>query len=323
MGFSALLDSFAGKRAVVLGDVMLDEYVFGTIDRISPEAPVMVVRKRRMEHVPGGAANVAKNVAALGGTATVIGIVGEDESGKRFQSSLQEGSGIEYRVLSSPHRVTTCKTRIIANHSHQVLRIDEETVEDLGDEDQARLIDFVRGALAEADVLVMSDYRKGVLTESLVREVIRLAREASVPVVVNAKPGSARFFSGAELMTLNKSEAEALGEAVIGSVSDAVSVAKRAGEVCGVKCPVVTLGDKGMVAVWEGQEAVVPAPEVEAYDVAGAGDTALATLALGLAAKGLDSAIFELAVQTSAKVVQHVGVAVPGPGDLASIRALG
>ena len=323
MAFGPLLDSFKGKSIVVLGDVMLDEYLFGTIDRISPEAPVMVVRKKSVMHVPGGAANVAKNIMALGGNARVVGVVGDDRNGEAFMDSLGADSRIESRVIVSKERMTTTKTRVVANHSHQVLRIDEECSDGVDDGERDLLVAEIEQSLKGADCLVMSDYLKGVLTPGVASHAIKLAREKGIPVAVNAKPKSARYFSGADLLTLNRREAEEVFDCRISDPAIGFKAAREGLRECKVGCVVVTLGDQGLVASWEEGQTSCPAPEVEAYDVAGAGDTTLATLALGLATRGLCAEIFDLAVQTSAKVVQHVGVAVPSETDLAQIRSLG
>jgi rfaE bifunctional protein kinase chain/domain len=320
MGFGEMLDSLEGLRAVVLGDVMLDEYIVGSVDRISPEAPVMVVRKKESRWVPGGAANVAKNIAALGGEVEVIGVVGDDEGGARLQEAIEKQGGLRSRLVVDGTRVTTRKTRVVANHSHQVLRIDEEVNDSVSTDVVDRILEGLN--FSAVDLVVLSDYLKGMLTEGLVSRVIGLAREAGKPVVVNAKPQSAGLFGGADLVTLNRGEAAA----VIGERPRDLNHAKDIAEELFVKLHVegvlVTMGELGMSAGWRGGSSVVRAPEVEAYDVAGAGDTVLATVGMGLARHGYCDQVFELGAEMGARVVQHIGVAVPTQRDLDSIRSL-
>jgi len=320
MSFGSQLDSIQGVRAIVIGDVMLDEYIVGSISRISPEAPVMVVRKEKTNWVPGGAANVAKNIAALGGEARVLGVAGDDEGGRLLREAIDAQPGLDAQLMSEAGRVTTRKTRILANHSHQVLRVDEESNAPVSRE----VVDWVISKLEldSVDVVFLSDYLKGMLTPAMVQAVIELAKLAEKPVIVNAKPSSAKSFIGADLLTLNRSEATEVFGHRPESLAEGVKVAAHLRNELGVSGVLVTMGDLGMSASWAGGDVEVAAPAVEAFDVAGAGDTVLATIGLGYAKFGFDPQIFELAAQTSAKVVQHVGVAIPTASDLDSIRSL-
>jgi D-beta-D-heptose 7-phosphate kinase/D-beta-D-heptose 1-phosphate adenosyltransferase len=321
--FGSLLDSFAGLRVVVVGDVMLDEYIIGSVDRISPEAPVMVVRKRSSRWVPGGAANVGKNVVALGGEAVVLGITGEDLGAEMLATGLGELAGLKSDLVGDRGRVTTRKTRVVANHSHQVLRIDEEDTAPITSDVEADLLSAWEGWLEAADVLVFSDYRKGLLTPGLVGGLMQAARKTGVPVLANAKPDSAAIFAGADLVSLNRSEVGGvLGRKPVDR-AEATLMGSDLADVTGTRAVLMTLGDLGMVAWSAGESFEIAAPEVEAYDVAGAGDTVLATVAMGWSRRGFNRDVFALAAQTGAKVVQHIGVAVPTAGDLSAIRTLG
>jgi D-beta-D-heptose 7-phosphate kinase/D-beta-D-heptose 1-phosphate adenosyltransferase len=315
-----LLESLDGVRATVLGDLMLDEYVFGRASRISPEAPVMVVRQERTSAVPGGAANVAKNVTALGGTVRVIGVIGADDAGQALAGALRALPKTNATVIKDAGRVTTRKTRIVADHAHQVLRVDNESTEPVLRSIGDQLVDAVVAAMKDSDVLVLSDYTKGVLTEAVARGAIEAAGKK--PVVVNLKPSTARQYRGASLVTLNRSEGSALSDVDIQSDADARSAAERARSTLGVGSVVVTLGESGMVAATEGGVFSAIPPRVEVNDPAGAGDTVIATLALCLARGPLDQSALQLAAETSARVVRHVGVAVPDERDLAEVRAL-
>ncbi|MBC8064711.1 MAG: bifunctional heptose 7-phosphate kinase/heptose 1-phosphate adenyltransferase, partial [Chlorobia bacterium] len=203
MKFKALLKSFVGQNVLVLGDLMLDEYIVGKATRISPEAPVMVVKQHRTFSVPGGAANVAKNVVALGGKATVVGVVGEDAAG----IDLQEALGEHGFIIPDPNRPTTRKTRILADTAHQVLRIDHESEDPLEPDIEDAVLAAISDRMDTAQVVLLSDYTKGVLTPGVVAGVIQMAAKKGIPVVANAKPSSLPFYSGATLVSLNAREA--------------------------------------------------------------------------------------------------------------------
>jgi rfaE bifunctional protein kinase chain/domain len=320
LNFKPLLNKFKTLHALVLGDLMLDEYIVGKATRISPEAPVMVVRQHRTFSVPGGAANVAKNIEALGAKATVIGVVGEDPAG----IDLQEAMGEHGFVIPDPSRPTTRKTRVLADTAHQVLRVDHES-EDLLDPDmEDAVIAAVKERIAEVQVVLLSDYTKGVLTPGVVAGVIQLAKKHGVPVVANAKPSSIGYYSGATLASLNAKEAaEAVGvkdilrnengNGLSDKPRDAAIKLQRDYKIDHI---LITLGDYGMCT----ESFYVNPQKVEVFDTAGAGDTTIATVALGMAAKGFEPIIFDLAARTSAAVVSHVGVAVPSAEDLQKIR---
>ena len=323
MSFGELLDSFQHMPVVVVGDVMLDEYHFGRATRISPEAPVMVIRHQRSAHVPGGAANVALNMRALGASPTLIGVAGDDEAGSLLAESLA-ASGLEHsRLIRAKGRPTTRKTRIVADHSHQVLRMDWEEDGELDGAAEAVLHDAVRDAVRQAAVVVLSDYLKGALTSSVSRAAIDAARANGVPVVVNPKPRTLSQYEGATLVSLNRSEAaEALGRHQGLQSEDALEAACQIRSEGGFGSVLITLGEAGMAAAGD-KRIRVEAPKVEVYDTAGAGDTVIATVALGLAAIGFEEEVFRLAAQTSASVVRHVGVATPSEADLAELRHQG
>ena len=315
-----LLDRMAQLHATVVGDVMLDEYIVGRVSRVSPEAPVLVVQRTETRWVPGGAANVAKNAAALGASATVIGVTGTDEGADRLREALAVQPGLRSALVPDPARVTTRKTRVVADHSHQVLRIDDESTEPISSDVAAGVAAEVGQDLAGSDVLLISDYRKGLLTPESAAALVALGRERGIPVVVNAKPGSAAWFAGATLLSLNRSELSATVGEPIPDVAAAERLVESARVTLGVDALLATLGEQGQVVADAQGVHHYEAPRVEAYDVAGAGDTVIATVALGVAALGLAPAVFQLAIATGAKVVRHVGVAVPTPEDLAEIR---
>jgi D-beta-D-heptose 7-phosphate kinase/D-beta-D-heptose 1-phosphate adenosyltransferase len=302
---------------------MLDEYVFGRATRISPEAPVMVVKHHRTTTVPGGAANVARNLIALGAKTQTIGVAGCDEAGNLLECSLQEHGFSNVLLVRDEGRATTRKTRVIADHTHQVLRIDQEDDVPVSESVQEKIVEGARHSIASVDVVVMSDYLKGVLSAEVARAVLAEAKKAGKPVMVNPKPRSLAHFRGASLVSLNRAEAsEALGLHSGLTDADAASSAAKLRVDSGADSVLVTLGEAGMVAANESEHLKVQAPKVEVYDTAGAGDTVIATVALGMAAVGFRQEVFELAALTAASVVRHVGVATPSASDLDSIRHL-
>lgn len=321
-GFGPLLDRFKGMRALVVGDLMLDEYIFGRATRISPEAPVMVVRQVGAKAVPGGAANVALNLAALGSEVHVTGVVGTDIAGQTLERELIERGSQVGSLVRDGGRITTRKTRVLADHAHQVLRIDDEEDEPIRPEIESELLERIEAALPGCDVVVLSDYLKGTLTERVVHETINLCHCRRITIVANPKPRSASLFNRATLISLNRYEAtDLLGlryPLALEDAADAATELRLRLEVDGV---LITLGEAGMVAAGQDGTINIRAPRVEVYDTAGAGDTVVATVALGHAAMGFEDEVFELAAQTGAKVVQRVGVACPTPEDLEDLRS--
>jgi len=317
VSFSGLLDSFRERKLLVVGDIMLDEYIFGNATRISPEAPVMVIRHRETTRLPGGAANVAKNIAAYGAEVHLIGLAGDDSAGELLREALNAAS-LPSSLVTSPSRATTRKTRIVADASHQVLRVDQEDDAPIAEDQENELLAAIEGKLPEFDAIVLSDYLKGCISERVARVVHQLAKANWKPVVANPKPASLANYRGATLISLNRSEAsEAWGRKV--NRENAIQAASELREIHRAEAMVVTMGDIGM-AVSGSDSFLVQAPRVEVADPAGAGDTVIATIALGVASAGFTKPIFELAAQAAAKVVGHVGVATVSEEDLTSLR---
>jgi rfaE bifunctional protein kinase chain/domain len=266
------LDAMARARVLVVGDVMLDRYWFGEVERISPEAPVPVVRVARREDRLGGAANVARNVVALGGHATLIGLVGTDEAGDSI-TRLATEAGIQADLVADAENPTTLKLRVLGRQQ-QLLRVDFEqapapaTLDDL----DAR----IARQLAQHDVLVLSDYAKGAL--SRVESLIALARDAGVPVLVDPKGDDYTRYRGATLVTPNRAEMqEAVGRWATESQLDARAQALR--EELELEALLVTRSEQGMTLFTAAGREHVDAQAHEVFDVSGAGDTVLATLA--------------------------------------------
>ncbi|MFI5385334.1 MAG: bifunctional heptose 7-phosphate kinase/heptose 1-phosphate adenyltransferase [Fimbriimonadales bacterium] len=322
MSFKAVLESMRGRKALIVGDLMLDEYIVGRATRISPEAPVMVIRQQSTMSMPGGAANVAKNVIALGGYATILGIVGCDAAAEDLKRSLAEQQIDHTSLVHDPSRPTTRKTRVLADHAHQVLRIDHEDERPLSSEAESELLTQALALMEAHEVVVLSDYLKGALTPRVAVAIIKGTHEKGIPVVANPKPRSLVQYAGATLISLNRAEAsEALGHWQSLSDAEAPAAARELKDRLGVAMTLITLGESGLVACAE-EAFLIPAPRVEVYDTAGAGDTIIATVALGAAAAVDFRSTLELAAQAAAAVVRKVGVATPSPEDLELITRL-
>lgn len=280
----AILDRFTNLRILVVGDLMLDEYLWGAVSRISPEAPVMVVEVQRTTHCLGGAGNVASNVKALGGVPALAGVAGGDTMGDVLvEHAAACGSGPD-AILRVPQRPTTVKTRIVA-HSQQVVRVDRETRAPLSANEEHGLRDVVLRALPSCDAVVLSDYAKGTLTDGLVREVVAGARAAGKPVAANLKPPRVDPFQGASLLSLNLLETERAANEAVPTTEALARVGSRLRAELACSALLITRGPDG-VALFTAHEPPVqiPARRVEVFDVAGAGDAVIGAATMALAA---------------------------------------
>lgn len=324
--YEQILQSFEGLRLVVIGDLMLDEYVFGVVRRISPEAPVPVVEWTEESFVPGGAANVVNNLLALGAQVSVFGVVGDDDKGRTLTAHLAESGADVTGVLVDSSRITTCKTRVIA-HSQQVVRLDREQRHPIPDPLQQELLRRLQTVLPRTHAVVLSDYQKGTLTPALVRETIERCAGAGIPVMANPKPPLLRHLSGAALASINLLEAQAFAnslgyEVELHTVSQVASHVARWREMLGVHALAITLGAQGiLLAPREVEPLHVPAMPVEVYDTAGAGDTVIATLACALAVGTDWRTAARLANASAGCVVRHVGVVPPRREEILRLLA--
>ena len=314
------LAEFPNKSSLVVGDLMLDHYIFGVAARISQEAPVIVIKQKRESSVPGGAANVAMNLMAMGAKTGVVGVIGDDQAADDLESSLRLSGVSPIEIYRDATRPTTCKTRVVANHSHQVLRIDVEEEKPITQAIEDELLKRVKSAAVGRDVILLSDYEKGAIPGSLIQKIVQVGKELGVPIVANAKPGSAQFYRGAKVLSLNRYESSmAMGYATPISDEMAIETAKKLRDEFEIDNLVITLGASGMVFANDHDAKSVPAIRVEVYDEAGAGDTVVATLALCATCGPIDAEALRLATHTAASVVRKVGVAVPTAEDLQQI----
>jgi D-beta-D-heptose 7-phosphate kinase/D-beta-D-heptose 1-phosphate adenosyltransferase len=277
---------FHSCRIIVVGDIMLDEYVFGTVGRISPEAPVPVVAVTRDARVPGGAANVALNLCGLRAAVEMAGLVGSDPAGRIVTRMLRARKIGVSAVMQDPDRPTTVKTRVIA-HSQQVVRVDREKSGPPARRTHDALLRRILSVLGDVHGVVFSDYRKGTLSEELVRKVTDAARERGIFVAVDPKQTDFSWYRGCTLITPNKKEAEAaLGGRELRSDLDVVEGGRELLRKAGAEAVLITRGEEGMTLVERGKKECfhIPVLARQVFDVTGAGDTVIGTVAACLAA---------------------------------------
>lgn len=316
---AAMVERLASGRVLCAGDVMLDRYVYGDVERISPEAPIPVLRVEAEMPVLGGAGNVARNVGALGGFVRLLAVIGSDDSGAEVRTLLEREERVAPALFVDESRRTTIKTRYIAARQ-QVLRADRESDGDVSNGIRAALLGLAAKEARDCGVVVLSDYGKGVLTPDSIRGLIAAAKSAGRPVIIDPKGRDFSRYRGATVITPNRRElAEATGMPV-DSDDAIVAAARRVIETCGIESILVTRSEEGMTLV-PGRASVlhVPAEAREVFDVSGAGDTAVATLAVAMAAGISLADAVRLANAAAGIVVGKVGTAVVHADELMAV----
>lgn len=317
------LSRFRGLRVMVIGDIMLDRFIWGNVTRISPEAPVPVVHVVREDAYPGGAANVARNLAPFAGRVDVLGVTGAGLLTDQLLGLLEAGGIATDGILVSHEHETIVKTRIIAR-SQQMARIDRETIRPPSPETLARALGWFRSQLPETDAVILEDYAKGFLTQELVDVVLREAAAAGVLVSVDPNPGNPLRWHGATVIKPNRREAfAAAGLMDPGDVSEAelmkalVSLGEALFAKWETRMLLITLGEHGMALLEPGKPVYhTPTRAREVFDVSGAGDTAIALFTLALAAGASAPDAAELSNMASGIVVGKVGTATLSPDEL-------
>ncbi len=310
-----ILDTIPNRRIVVLGDVMLDEFVWGDVTRISPEAPVPVVDVRRESTHLGGAANVLANLVALGTRGSVVGVVGKDAAGEHLRANLNSMSESKDSLIVDEFRPSTTKTRIIA-HSQLVVRADRESRKPVTTDIEDEIISRLKETLADASAFVVSDYDKGVVTQRILAEVLPFAYER-LPVLIDPKLRNFNSYRPATLITPNHHEALSMTGTDDDSDEGLQNTARLIQQCLACDAVLITRGDKGMMLLDQNnQSAYVKTAAREVYDVTGAGDTVIAALAAALAAGAtlLEAAVF--ANQAAGIVVGKVGTATASVDEL-------
>ena len=319
----ALVDGFAGRRLLVLGDLMLDHYLWGSCERISPEAPVPVVDVHRESSSLGGAGNVAANLAALGAEPVLVGLVGEDDRASKLFDAFAD-RGVETRaIVRDPSRPTTMKTRIIA-HSQQVVRADWESRADVDGRALQALLGTLDRELPRCHGLIVSDYGKGVVTRPVLEKAIGLARAKKLRVSVDPKESHIDSYRGVSILTPNQHEAGWVMGRRVTDEESLMSVGWGLQKRLDVDAALVTRGPEGM-SLFErsGRYTHLPTVAREVFDVTGAGDTVVSVVALALASGADYPEACYLANHAAGVVIREVGTATCSPGDLrASLAGL-
>jgi D-beta-D-heptose 7-phosphate kinase/D-beta-D-heptose 1-phosphate adenosyltransferase len=316
LGLGDCLARFEGVPVVVLGDLMLDEFVWGSVRRISPEAPVPVVEVESQTYRPGGAANVAANIVALGGVPRTVGIVGNDSAGGRLKALLSE-RGVGTRHVVDTSRRTTLKTRIIA-HNQQVVRADREDRSPLDHEIVDRIAAEFASAIAGARAVVVSDYDKGVIDPALLGRILPLAEGAGVPVFLDPKVAHADSYRPVTMITPNQREAGELSGIPFRDTESLLEAGKALLARFGCPYVLVTRGEDGMTLFGETEVHQIPATAREVFDVTGAGDTVIATLALAGASGASMIEAARLANYAAGIAVGKVGTATVSRSEIAA-----
>lgn len=313
-----LIDRFASRRITVMGDVMLDRFVIGRVSRISPEAPVPVVVFDHEEWRLGGAANVAHNLRALGAAVDLIGVIGDDEPGSQLKHELAARGIHATGLITDVERRTTTKMRVVTTRNHQVARVDYESDHDAGPAIEEALAAQLEMRAKSAQVILVSDYQKGVVTRRSMAHVSAYGQAAGLPVIVDPKVPHIDYYAGATLVTPNHVEAESATNMRIESHDDARRAAESLRKRLGVENVLITRGEHGMWLTHAGVDGYLPASALEVADVTGAGDTVIATLALAIAAGGNMAEAARLANEAASLVVGKFGASTVSPDELKS-----
>jgi D-beta-D-heptose 7-phosphate kinase/D-beta-D-heptose 1-phosphate adenosyltransferase len=302
-----ILENFSKVKVLVFGDVMLDRYWWGSVERISPEAPVPVVRLDKTTLIAGGAANVAANVAGLGAKPFLVGVVGDDKEAKSFPEILAKSNIPSEHLIEIKDRQTTVKTRVIA-HSQQIVRLDQETSESLNNAEENLVWLKLEKLFDEIEIIIVSDYAKGVLTENLLSRLITTAKEKNIKLLVDPKGKNYLKYKGATLLTPNKREAaEACKLEENGQTLVEVAGNQLISEI-ETDAILITKGEEGMTLFEKHKNPLnLKALARDVYDVTGAGDTVIATLAVAIGAGASLAKAAELANISAGIVVEQIG----------------
>jgi rfaE bifunctional protein kinase chain/domain len=312
-----LLSRLKGRTVLVIGDLMLDHFVIGSVDRISPEAPVPVVRFARDDYRLGGAANVAANLQALGAGVEVVGIVGDDPEGERLRAELSHAGIGTTGIVIDPSRCTTRKTRVVTTRNQQVARIDYEGDSEATGDLATELVGQIDRLAGATSAILISDYLKGVITREVVAAAVAAGARHGIPVTIDPKVPHATYYAGATLVTPNHHEAEAVAHMRLRSDADAAACARRVGELTGCANVLITRGEHGMWLHTPAGDTALHAEAREVSDVTGAGDTVIATLTLALAAGASLEDAARLANRAAGIVVGKFGPATVTVEELA------
>jgi rfaE bifunctional protein kinase chain/domain len=305
----AIQSSGARPKILVIGDLMVDHYIIGGATRLSPEAPVPIVNVKKETYTLGGAGNVVQNLVSLGAGVTVAGVIGDDAAATQVFDILTSEGVETHTIIKDNNRPTTVKTRVLAG-SHQLVRVDREVTDEVSDTIEDELIEKLDDYIAQADMVILSDYNKGLFSPSLTQRVIIQAAKHGKKVVIDPKGLNYEKYKGAFIIKPNRKElAEAAKVEKINSIESLQQAAKVIFGQTGTEYIVVTLSEEGMVILSELAYKSLPVKATEVFDVTGAGDTVLATMAYFIASGLSVEEACELANHAAAIVIRHVGSA--------------
>lgn len=312
MNYASLVKNFRDKRILVVGDIILDRYIWGKVERISPEAPVPVVEVTHEDYMLGGASNVASNIVSLGGRATIVGVVGKDAEAEILGRLLKE-KHIDANLFEDK-RPTTLKARVIA-HSQQVVRFDFEKTDRLGKKAETKIIEYLKEAIPKHDAIIISDYKKGVVSARLIREILGITKGRKF-ISLDPKVGHFRLYKGVSLITPNKTEAQDGSGIKITDRESLIRAGRTLLRKLNCKAVLITLGEKGMCLFERSKETEISTFAKKVFDVSGAGDTVIATFTLAHSAGAslVEAAI--IANHAAGIVVAQVGTATVTPKEL-------
>jgi len=308
--FKKIISKFRNAKILVIGDLMLDEFLWGNVSRISPEAPVPVVRVRSESFMPGGAANVANNIHALGATVHMAGVVGIDERGHILKGELEKKGLNVAGIVLDGERPTTLKTRVIAHHQ-QVVRIDRENSGELSGGAVDQIIDYVKEVIDDIDAIIIEDYGKGVIAPRVLQDVLRLAKRHKKIVTVDPKEEHFHYYKGVTAITPNHHEAANAVGMKIKDESSLVKIGKALLNRLKCEAALMTLGENGMQLFEKsGRITCIPTVAQDVFDVSGAGDTVIGAFTLALAAGASMTEAAHISNFAAGIVVGKVGIAV-------------
>ncbi|HWA63738.1 MAG TPA: D-glycero-beta-D-manno-heptose 1-phosphate adenylyltransferase [Caulobacteraceae bacterium] len=311
-----LLEAVAGARVVTVGDLMVDRFVYGDVSRISAEAPIPIMARQREAVMLGAAGNVARNVAALGGTAALVGVTGDDAAAREALGLIGAESGIEGFVIPDPDRPTTVKTRFVSA-GQQLLRVDLERTHPIAGEVEQRLVRTVHDVARGAGAILLSDYGKGVVTPTVIEACLAAARDTGALLIVDSKARSFARYGEADIVKPNAAELAYATDLPTETDAEVEVALARALELSPCRAILVTRSAKGMsLAVRGAPVRHFRRPPPEVFDTSGAGDTAIAALGLALAAKATAEAAIDFALLASSVVVEKAGTATASPDEL-------
>ncbi|OGI03002.1 MAG: hypothetical protein A2Y25_03655 [Candidatus Melainabacteria bacterium GWF2_37_15] len=313
-----IIDDFHKCSVLVVGDIILDEYIWGKANRLSPEAPVPVLEVEKYNYIPGGAANVANNIRTLGGNVTLAGVVGVDSQAETLNSILIKNNIDTSCLINTQERPTTVKTRLLAHNRQQLVRFDREVKTPVTSQTEQTLFEKIQNSAENFDLILLSDYAKGVLTESFLKKIIDLGKSLNKPLLVDPKGLDFTKYTGVTMITPNRLEAETATKSPSGTKPEVL--AEKIREQLDVQYVLVTLGEDGILICSKDKLKTIPAVTSEVYDVTGAGDSLISGISLAMIASGGDlEASVEIGNYAAGVAVRKIGTTAVTPKELKGI----